>query len=401
MPSTITWIDHDPIERERALRVLSLFQEKESRDELGLGAIRDSFSDAMFPGTSTIQTRLRYMFFVPWVYMDLEKKCIGPPEFAARARQMELSLVDPLLANSDHAGVFGRVASGSLKRLPSSVYWYGLGTWGIHKTGWSQDEYHRHVDKVYRRRDIVLRRLENDDDPEPETQTWHPRLPDPPDSFPTDVSFELEPDEASFLLDCLLKSQPDSLLTHLALYCQPVECDFPWHHPELKDFSLEHQELVRYAEFFSTLMHGAAFLYNVMLAERACRKQIEEQRRDDLEEWKERLQQCSSMNLPIEELWVVIADKGHAVTRRTRDFITEWHRRVVATGGGVADDSVSRSLVYTRERWLKGARSRFTNSRARDQWQGYAGTTQMTYRWPNISRLLLDLHSGLNGKKHA
>ena len=67
MPSSLTWIDHDPTARERALRILSLFQEKESRDELGLGAIRASFADALFPGTSTIQTRLRYMLFVPWV----------------------------------------------------------------------------------------------------------------------------------------------------------------------------------------------------------------------------------------------------------------------------------------------------------------------------------------------
>lgn len=63
MRSSLTWIDHDPTARERALRILSLFQEKESRDELGLGAIRDSFADALFPGTSTIQTRLRYMLF--------------------------------------------------------------------------------------------------------------------------------------------------------------------------------------------------------------------------------------------------------------------------------------------------------------------------------------------------
>ena len=68
MPSTLTWLDHDPTARERSLRILALFRVRDSRDELGLGAIRDSFSDKLFPGTSTIQTRLRYMLFVPWVY---------------------------------------------------------------------------------------------------------------------------------------------------------------------------------------------------------------------------------------------------------------------------------------------------------------------------------------------
>lgn len=45
----------------RPRRIIDLFDEKDTRDELGLGAARDALSDLMFPGTSTIQTRLRYM----------------------------------------------------------------------------------------------------------------------------------------------------------------------------------------------------------------------------------------------------------------------------------------------------------------------------------------------------
>ena len=148
MPSALTWIDHDPAGRERTLRILSLFQERDSREELGLGAIRDSFADRLFPGTSTIQTRLRYMFFVPWIYRGLERKRVLPPVFAIKARQMETALIDPLLASSDHAGVFGKVAGKSVKRLPSSVYWNGLGVWGIRQRECSQDEYQRYVDKT-------------------------------------------------------------------------------------------------------------------------------------------------------------------------------------------------------------------------------------------------------------
>ena len=85
MPSTLTWIDHDPYARERAYRILALFQEKESRDELGLGAVRDSFADALFPGTSTIQTRLRYMLFVAWIYCDLEKGRVRPSRTLGRS----------------------------------------------------------------------------------------------------------------------------------------------------------------------------------------------------------------------------------------------------------------------------------------------------------------------------
>lgn len=404
MPSTLTWIDHDPTARDRALRILSLFQEKESRDELGLGAIRDSFADALFPGTSTIQTRLRYMLFVPWVYAVLEKRRIPPPAFAVKARQMEIAFVEPLLANSDHAGVFGRLAGRSLKRLPSSVYWNGLGAWGIRRISCSQDEYHRHVDEVYNRRDASRRRYEKDGFPEIETQTWHPRLPDPPDGFPNEIehiNFELEPDEASFLLDRLLKSQKNSLLAFLALNCQPVDCDFPWQHPGLDNFSSEHKDLIRYAEFFSTIMHGAAFLYNLMLAEQAGREELENKHRQNLEEWKDRLQHCPWIKLPLHGLWWMTAGRRHTITKRTKDFVSAWNRRALATCGKVINDSESRMLIRARERQLKGVRSRFTNPRARDQWKGYAGVGQMAYRWSNVKTLLSDLHAGLNGSGHA
>lgn len=67
MNSAIGWIDFDESERDRAQRLMDLFREQDSRDELGLGAIRDSIADHLFPGTSAIQTRLRYMLFIPWV----------------------------------------------------------------------------------------------------------------------------------------------------------------------------------------------------------------------------------------------------------------------------------------------------------------------------------------------
>jgi len=404
MPSSLTWIDHDPTARDRALRILSLFQEKESRDELGLGAIRDSFADTLFPGTSTIQTRLRYMLFVPWVYSELERKRALSPAFAAKARQMEMALVEPLLENDDHAGIFGRVAGKALKRLPSSVYWNGLGAWGIRLISCSQDEYHRHVNEVYRRRDSARGRYEKDNFPESETLTWHPRLPLPPDGFPDgieDLSFNLEPDEASFLLDRILKSQKESLLAHLSLNCKPVECEFPWQHPDREGFSETHKDLLNYAEFFSTVMHGAAFLYNLILAEQAGRKELEEEHRENLVEWKARLLNCRHLDFPLEDLWELTAGRGHTITRRTKEFVAAWFRRVRATQGNVAGDVESRSLVSSRERLLKGVRSRITNSRARDQWKGYAGVGQMAYRWSNVKTLLADLHAGLNGGAYA
>jgi len=69
--SYLAWIDFDPEERRRAQTLIDLFKQPEARDELGLGTIRDGLADLLFPGTSTIQTRIRYMLFVPWIYREL------------------------------------------------------------------------------------------------------------------------------------------------------------------------------------------------------------------------------------------------------------------------------------------------------------------------------------------
>jgi hypothetical protein len=255
MASSLSWIDHDSTARERTLRILSLFQEKESRDELGLGSVRDSFADQLFPGTSTIQTRLRYMLFVPWIYHSLEEKRLSAENFAIQADELERELVQPLMYSDDQAGVFGKTAGKRLKRLPSSVYWAGLGVWGVRLTPFSQDEYHKRIDESYRRRN-ALKALEKDakargDDIDLEqrmaTLSWHPRLPLPPEDFPTAVNFALSREEAEFIRDRIHVACPNSLLSFLALHCEPADCQAPWEHPDYGRFPEQHKELLTHA----------------------------------------------------------------------------------------------------------------------------------------------------------
>lgn len=63
--STFGWLDTDNEQRRKMLEVVDLFKEEGTVDELGIGSIRDAFADALFPGTSVLQTRLRYVLFIP------------------------------------------------------------------------------------------------------------------------------------------------------------------------------------------------------------------------------------------------------------------------------------------------------------------------------------------------
>lgn len=405
MPSTLTWIDHDSAARERSLRILALFQEKESRDELGLGGIRDSFADQLFPGTSTIQTRLRYMLFVPWIYRALEDRGVSPGDFARRADGAERDLIDTMRdVDEREAGVFGGRSGRQLKRLPSSVYWAGLGAWGIRVADLSQDQYHRQIGVIYnRRKDQVARERERTkigDDiertPEPGTLTWHPRLPDPPDDFPDEATFGLTQEEASFLLDRIQRSHPDSLLAHLALHCEPADIWAPWEHPDLAGFSAEHIELLEHARIFSAVMHGAALIYNVALADARGWSERKTEHEDTLRAWLKETDLSEVRNWSIPRLWQLTVGHGHTITPATRRFVEQWVAALATHGRAVGDDSNTLELVRKREMSLKKGRSRFTNRRALDQWGGSSGLGRMTYRWPTASTFLEDLHAGLH-----
>jgi hypothetical protein len=114
-----------------------------TRDELGLGGIRDSFADLLFPAPSTIQTRARYFLFVPWIYQELERRRTPPADIEGLARRAEIRLIHALENGGETEGVIGSLAQDRLMRLPSSIYWAGLGKLGIRRFAGSLEQYHR------------------------------------------------------------------------------------------------------------------------------------------------------------------------------------------------------------------------------------------------------------------
>ena len=85
--SAFVWLDYSERERRKMLDVVDLFREHDTRDELGVGSVRDAFADMLFPGTSTIMTRARHCLLVAWTYQRLERLQVRSAEVAARARR--------------------------------------------------------------------------------------------------------------------------------------------------------------------------------------------------------------------------------------------------------------------------------------------------------------------------
>ncbi len=397
MTSTLSWIDYDADERDRVNRVLQLFRERETRDELGLGGIRDAFADSLFPGTSTIQTRLRYFLLIPWAYVDLEHRHVSADRFDSEARKIEMATLDALLESDDTVGVIGKEAGRALKRLPSSVYWAGLKTWGLRRFQHSQNDYHRTINSVYQRRRMVRKRDDDEIITDPRTITWHPELPPHPTDFPDVLDLQLTRGEAEFLRDQIAKNCKGSLLAALCERAdRPIpDVKAPWEHPDLATFSADHRKLLEQARLFSAATNGASILYNVLLAKASKRDELIKQHTETFSVWVSDLDMANLQPWRLDDLWTAVLDRGHSVTKSTQRFVTKWMTELRSGPDALLENENACGLIREREQKLKGARSRFKNQRALDQWGGSSGIAPLNFRWTIAKQHLNDLHAGL------
>jgi hypothetical protein len=400
--SFLAWVDYSAAERERMQRAIALLGEHEARDELGIGTIRDTFSETLFPGTSTIQTRLRYFLFIPWIYHELEARRHEPPKLNELLRRAELALTEPLKDSPDSEGNFGAHTGEKLKRMPSNVYWTGLRRWGILRFPGSQADYHRALPAIYSRRGsqvqpddagVAVDRL----------ATWHERMPAPPEGFPEGITFRLSLAEAAYIQDRLAAACPASLISHLALHGKTSSVWYPWFHPDLGSATRELRAHLDLARRFSAVMHGASLLYNLMLAEISGRDDaadLAEGYRTRIDDWAISDERDDLGGWKVAEVWTFVAESDAVIPRPTQRFVEEWMARLSEIGpDAVAGDALCRRLVQERERRLKGARSRFSNKNALAVWGGKSGSARLDYRWKTVQRLLNDLHESLTGDK--
>ena len=398
MDPTLTWLDLTASDRERMRRVLDLFSEQGTLDEMGVGSLRDALSDTLFPGTSTLQTRLRYVLFIPWVYQRLEDRRVGADDVKRQARKAEIDLIGPLERSRDAEGIIGARARGSLARLPSSVYWTALVRWGIFQPERSQGWYHTHFTRFAGGREGVGRA----DDPgivwtrEP---SWHPRLPEAPDSYPGEASFALTRDEADFLQGRLEERCSGTLLAWLAREGSDAPAQSFWDDRAVRRAGAKINYIVELARRFSLHVEGMPLLYNLLLAERLHAEhdgddEWVDRYREELDEWASR--EVKEDVYDPKELWDFVACHGGRLPEPQRCFVERWSARIAETGPrGVASDLCLRELVEQRELELKKERARLANPGRLLDWNGRAGVGRMDFRWFRVRQLLIDLHRGL------
>jgi len=143
MTSAFGWLDNDDAQRGQMMEAVKLFQDQSSVDELGIGSVRDAFSDSFFPGTSVLHTRVRHLLFIPWLLREMARKGWSLERSRKELRSSEVRLIRSLLAGGETRGVTGSQAQERLKTMPSAPYWPALGRLRLRRWDVSIDGYFR------------------------------------------------------------------------------------------------------------------------------------------------------------------------------------------------------------------------------------------------------------------
>ncbi|MCB1273307.1 MAG: hypothetical protein KDB25_02785 [Leucobacter sp.] len=403
MPSQIAWLDASSEEQRKMRDIIQLFTERESRDELGIGQLRSAISDGLFPGTTVLLTRARYMLFVPWIYQLASTR--ADPE--AEADRLERKLIAAMDQSSeDTAGLLGAVAGSALKNLPSAIYWGML------------RRYRVVLEPAVTRSDAVrMYRAGHDAPLDKETlrpQIWSTTMPGPPPGFPHEIpgGFTMTPDEAAWLRDRILNEAPGTLLAHLAVNPPSDTSDYAWLDEAALRVTGGARALLDHAQAFSAVLHGAQLLYNYLLAEssqRVARQPTSEATgadNDPVEEYRDRLDVWAA---ELEtHLSLATWDLEDLITRaesiresplhgKMKSFIREWLSILREDGQeALFQNGRARRLITLREKCNKKSLARIDNPKRLQTWSGASGAGALNYRWGTVRTIMADIRNGLS-----
>lgn len=392
MSSRFGWLDHDDTQRAQMMEVVKLFQDQGSVDELGIGSIRDAFSDAFFPGTSVLHTRARYLIFIPWLLTDAVGRGRTVEQSRKALREAEVRLIRALIAGGETSGVIGSQAQERLKTMPSQVYWPALGRLGLRRWDVSIDGYlRRATQRTARRTEISAADSESGF----VDLGLDSSLPPPPDDLLTSTTFRLSAEEADTLKAVFARLPTTTLMGWLAGHADSASGDYVWEHPQLGDLPDDLRSRVDHARRLHHVWHGAPLLYNLMLARLVDDESLIERYTSETTEWEAEVANARSLeNWDRQDFWALARHLNPRLGAPTVTFVNQWIDLVEA---GEHSGEAAQRLVAERERRLKGRRSRLAFADAREGWSGYAGLVRLDFRWSVASRFLGDVLAGLEG----
>ena len=144
----IGFVNFNTDEKKRVAKMMQLLQESEAIEELGIGRVRDHFSNTLFPGTSTLQHHAKYFVVMPSLYYHTafkSRKFQNIAEVSRYIREAEIQITRQLakwdngIVRTTETGITGintlkdalNDYTKYVKYDPTYIYGSGLAKYGI------------------------------------------------------------------------------------------------------------------------------------------------------------------------------------------------------------------------------------------------------------------------------
>ncbi|RYE56751.1 MAG: hypothetical protein EOP48_07325 [Sphingobacteriales bacterium] len=404
--ASIGWIDFSPSHRDKVGAALDLLTPEGMVDELGLGSLRDSMANQLFPGISTIQTRAKYFFIVPYIlyeYQALMNNRQARGRSASKyLEQREYEVMWDLADKYRYikrSGVIGatKFRKQKLVRRPSAIYWNGINLYKLLDSGGlSAEVFLRKASKG--EFESLLSQITNTEDPTDDADAEHENVFRlkifPPKNWPADVSLDLTQEEAAFLSDNIISKAKGKMIATLLTdqkvwdVCDASENFMGFAKAAYSFLTPQNQEEVVLAHDFSELMCGAHITYNCLLQKRAFNNSILE---DDWQAW---LQELPHNMIAYDQFDL---EKLLSYSPRTRKstiaFVRQWID-LVYNGG--ADLAARNTLVEEQEFNVKRTKARIKYQKFDDVKQNvWVGFRHLEYRFRNVQTIIGDIEEAL------
>lgn len=406
--ASIGWIDFSPDHRNRIGSVLDLLKAEGMVDELGMGTLRDALANNLFPGISTIQTRARYFFLIP--YLLYEYQTLKPGQRRGKSaskflEQREYEVMWELAERYNYEernGVIGitKRKPQKIARRPSAIYWNGLYTYQFIDThGLPAENYLKQVSNPSLE-SLLSDTPSGDDGPQDDRDAEYEnefriKVPIKP-NWLQNLSLDLERDEAELFQDRIKTIAKNRLVAEL------VSNDKLWNIFKTSNGFMEfakaalslplkdelHQMLVL-AHDFSELIYGVHLAYNCQLQNKVFQNRYWD------EDWKVWKKELATSMIDYRHFDPQNAFNYSISTRdTTKRFVKNWWQQAQE---GFRDTRTRDTLILQQEALVKGSKARLCYTKTEDvKAEEWIGLTYFEYRFNQGRTIINDIRTGLN-----
>ena len=401
----IGFVNFNTDEKKRVAKMMQLLQESEAIEELGIGRVRDHFSNTLFPGTSTLQHHAKYFVVMPSLYYHTafkSRKFQNIAEVSRYIREAEIQITRQLakwdngIVRTTETGITGintlkdalNDYTKYVKYDPTYIYGSGLAKYGIiPDTGVERlilELNKKHFEDPHSNHSLKSDNPTEDSGDLTGEMQLIKTCGETYDFFNgKEMDIRLSEKEAAFLKDRILTSCEGTMLAYLIDSKYKIPGDIGYFDLDgiLVDLNPYVFDIYQKSVLLSKLIHLLDWRFNYTYYasfDNDDYKSCEEEYSTLLAKYKD--------DLYNRKAYTALFDYIRSIDQKFTDFCEGCYNAIIA-----GDHKLVDQLVKTRERHVKRERSKIGNIAYRDQKR--INPYPNTFRWETVRTMVNEIRN--------